>query len=105
MIGKAVFWIGLLVLLTPHEPDLGLGRPSAFSLQSSVPKKRYVAPQQIESLALNIPRALLSLRQEFLRRAPQIRADIRYSLSRHKAEAVEASRLPSRPSEASDTQF
>ena len=29
MIFRAVFWIGLVSLLTPHEPDLGLGRPGA----------------------------------------------------------------------------
>jgi hypothetical protein len=29
MIFRAVFWIGLVSLLTPHEPDLGLGRPDA----------------------------------------------------------------------------
>ena len=37
MIFRAVFWIGLVSLLTPHEPDLGLGRPGAgTSLPSSV---------------------------------------------------------------------
>lgn len=29
MIFRAAFWIGLVSLLTPHEPDLGLGRPGA----------------------------------------------------------------------------
>lgn len=29
MIFRAVFWIGLVSLLIPHEPDLGLGRPGA----------------------------------------------------------------------------
>ncbi len=29
MIFRAVFWVGLVSLLTPHEPDLGLGRPGA----------------------------------------------------------------------------
>ena len=29
MIFRAVFWIGLVSLLVPHEPDLGLGRPGA----------------------------------------------------------------------------
>jgi hypothetical protein len=29
MIFRAIFWIGLVTLLTPHEPDLGLGRPGA----------------------------------------------------------------------------
>ena len=29
MIFRAIFWIGLVSLLMPHEPDLGLGRPAA----------------------------------------------------------------------------
>jgi len=29
MIFRAIFWLGLVSLLTPHEPDLGLGRPGA----------------------------------------------------------------------------
>jgi len=29
MIFRAIFWIGLVSLLAPHEPDLGLGRPGA----------------------------------------------------------------------------
>ena len=29
MIFRAVFWIGLVSLLMPREPDLGLGRPGA----------------------------------------------------------------------------
>jgi hypothetical protein len=35
MIFRAVFWIGLVSLLTPHEPDLGLGRPGAGISQTS----------------------------------------------------------------------
>ena len=35
MIFRAVFWIGLVSLLTPHEPDLGLGRPGAGTLLPS----------------------------------------------------------------------
>jgi hypothetical protein len=35
MIFRAVFWIGLVSLLTPHEPDLGLGRPGAGTLSPS----------------------------------------------------------------------
>ncbi len=27
MIFRAVFWIGLVWMFMPHEPDLGLGRP------------------------------------------------------------------------------
>jgi hypothetical protein len=29
MILRAIFWIGLVALLMPHEPDLGLGRAAA----------------------------------------------------------------------------
>jgi len=34
MIFRAVFWIGLVSMLTPHEPNLGLGRPGAGTLQT-----------------------------------------------------------------------
>jgi len=34
MIFRAIFWIGLVSLLAPHEPDLGLGRPGAGTLQT-----------------------------------------------------------------------
>ena len=37
MILRAVFWVGLVSLLAPHEPDLGLGRPGAgISLPATV---------------------------------------------------------------------
>lgn len=35
MIFRAVFWIGLVSLLTPHEPDLGLGRPGAGAFETT----------------------------------------------------------------------
>lgn len=35
MIFRAVFWIGLVSLLAPHEPDLGLGRPGAGTSTTS----------------------------------------------------------------------
>jgi hypothetical protein len=28
MIFRAIFWIGLVAILMPHEPDLGFGRPA-----------------------------------------------------------------------------
>jgi hypothetical protein len=37
MIFRAIFWIGLVALLMPREPDLGFGRPGAgASLPSTV---------------------------------------------------------------------
>jgi hypothetical protein len=32
MILRAIFWIGVVAVLMPHEPDLGLGRPAAPDL-------------------------------------------------------------------------
>lgn len=29
MLMRAIFWIGLVSLMIPHEPDLGFGRPGA----------------------------------------------------------------------------
>jgi hypothetical protein len=36
MILRAVFWIGLVSFLMPHEPDLGFGRPGG-ALASATP--------------------------------------------------------------------
>lgn len=88
MIGKAIFWLGLLVLLTPHEPDLGLGRPSAAILEGATARQDYIASHQTELFLANLPHALLSLREDFLRRAPQMRADIRDSLNRREMDAA-----------------
>ena len=43
MIFRAVFWIGLVSLLMPHEPDLGLGRPGAGT--------SHITPASIRSAA------------------------------------------------------
>ena len=48
MIFRAVFWIGLVSLLTPHEPDLGLGRPGAGTSQT---------PAMIQSAAAGLSRS------------------------------------------------
>jgi len=36
MIFRAIFWIGFVALLMPREPDLGLGRPGAGTLPSTL---------------------------------------------------------------------
>ena len=35
MLFRAVFWIGLVSVLMPHEPDLGYGRPDPSAALSS----------------------------------------------------------------------
>jgi hypothetical protein len=37
MIFRAIFWIGLVAILMPHEPDLGFGRPGG--LDTAVPSE------------------------------------------------------------------
>jgi hypothetical protein len=34
MILRAIFWVTLVSVLMPHEPDLGLGRPGTHALSS-----------------------------------------------------------------------
>ena len=34
MIIRAIFWIGLVAFLMPHEPDLGFGRPGAHAAKT-----------------------------------------------------------------------
>ncbi len=48
MIFRAIFWIGLVSLLTPHEPDLGLGHPGAGTSHPS--------PTSIQSAASGLSR-------------------------------------------------
>ena len=48
MIFRAVFWIGLMSLLMPHEPDLGLGRPGAGT--------SHLSPASIQSAANGLSR-------------------------------------------------
>jgi len=48
MIFRAVFWIGLVSLLIPHEPDLGLGRPGAGT--------PHLTPTSIRSAASGLSR-------------------------------------------------
>jgi len=33
MIFRALFWIGIVSLLAPHQPDIGLGHPGAGTFQ------------------------------------------------------------------------
>ena len=37
MIIRAIFWIGLIAFLMPHEPDLGYGRPLSRAAMDAGP--------------------------------------------------------------------
>ncbi|MDE3114525.1 MAG: hypothetical protein KGL26_02885 [Pseudomonadota bacterium] len=36
MILRALFWVGVVAVFMPHEPDLGLGRPAATLLPPAI---------------------------------------------------------------------
>ncbi|MBV8799289.1 MAG: hypothetical protein JOY77_11585 [Alphaproteobacteria bacterium] len=36
MILRAIFWIGLVAILMPHEPNVGLGSPRASGLVETI---------------------------------------------------------------------
>jgi hypothetical protein len=37
MILRALFWVAIVAVLMPHEPDLGLGRPGASAVSTMLP--------------------------------------------------------------------
>ena len=82
MLGKAAFWLGVTVLLTPHEPDIGLGRPSTASFPgpSSLP-----ATDWLGRLALGDVSLLAELQAHIIRRVPEMRAEIEESQKRRQA--------------------
>jgi hypothetical protein len=55
MIFRALLAIGAVVLLTPHEPDLGLGRPGAGAPQSSPAVSRSASGLSRMAEACGIP--------------------------------------------------
>jgi hypothetical protein len=82
MLLRAVFWIALVSLLMPQEPDLGLGRPGAHGLAYDVLSWMSPAPHGLPlctenktvcSAGSNI---LDSLRANTLRSLARVNADI-----------------------------
>lgn len=52
MLFRALFWITLVAVLMPHEPNLGLGRPSmAGSLSGLISNTSDARPPQMERCA------------------------------------------------------
>jgi hypothetical protein len=82
MLLRAVFWIVLVSLLMPQEPNLGLGRPGAHGLASDALSWLPPAPHGLPlcednktfcSAGLDI---LVSLRANTLRGLARVKADI-----------------------------
>ena len=58
MIFRAVFWVGVVALLMPHEPDLGFGRPSSTDMDSSLPSAVTALAHDAVQPALKDPQSL-----------------------------------------------
>src|ERR1700748_1389049 len=51
MLLRAIFWVGLVALMVPHEPDLGFGRPGpAAAAMASAPPSTIAALIQTPSV-------------------------------------------------------
>ena len=86
MIGRAAFWLGVIALLTPHEPDIGLEHPSvvAFNLPlaaDSGEERRGSGP-----LELALPALIKSFKNDFRGRKPVLIKEIRESLRQREQE-------------------
>lgn len=83
MILRALFWISVVAILMPREPDLGLGRPGASAPTALLSRiEALVAPTQAASaLPANMPdityRSLAQVKAEIdeARRARETRHD------------------------------
>jgi hypothetical protein len=83
MLLRAAFWIALVSLLMPREPDLGLGRPGAHGLAAdalswaSLAAPYGVLPCDGNKAVCDTGLGILkSLRADTLRRLAQVKADI-----------------------------
>jgi len=96
MIFRAIFWIGLVALLMPHEPDLGFGRPDG--LNAGIPSEVAAWTKTAVQPGLEDPASLcrynahacatsLSLLDNFkemtVHSLSQVRADIEQSRRTH----------------------
>jgi hypothetical protein len=85
MILRAIFWIGLVSFLMPHEPDLGFGRPGGASmpLPSTASLTQLIQSTDVQSACTGHKDAcagtlsILDGFQQFaVRSLDQVRADI-----------------------------
>jgi hypothetical protein len=77
---RAVFWIALVSLLMPQEPDLGLGRPAAHGLAldalSWASQAHGLPPCEGNAVCSTGFNVLESLRADTLRSLARVKADI-----------------------------
>ena len=88
MILRAIFWIGVVAILMPHEPDLGLGRPgSSDSLASQVTSalKQPHACDGQEGACFALFAAIDKVKANGYKRLAQVKADIEEAQAERRA--------------------
>ena len=82
MLFRALFWIGIVALLMPHEPDLGLGRPGTGFVRDAFGMAKDAAGQSSgicggrESLCAAAFGLLSSVQQNTVRNLAQVKAQL-----------------------------
>lgn len=79
MILRAIFWISVVAILMPHEPNLGFGRPATTSSVLSQVTSVLKSPQGCDGQQAACPDAaspIDSIKAQGYRRLAQVKADI-----------------------------
>lgn len=96
MIFRAVFWVGLVALLMPHEPDLGFGRPSSADMGSSLPSAVTAFAKDAVAPSLKDPQSLCQYNASACAASASVLDTVKstamHSLSQVKADIAQNSR-------------
>ncbi|MBL6938743.1 MAG: hypothetical protein ISS15_09595 [Alphaproteobacteria bacterium] len=95
MLLRAVFWLGLVALMVPHEPDLGFGRPgpSAVATAGAPPSTiaRLIQNPSVQDACANHAVACaggLSILDSFQAMAVRSLDEVRADIEAHKAKQL-----------------
>ena len=94
MLFRAIFWIGLVAVLMPREPDLGFGRPNdSGSLQAKLSNAASAAIPSVFSCSSHqescsvLPGILGIVKSSTLRSLALVKADIKAQEHRNSAQS------------------
>lgn len=90
MLVRALFWISVVAVLMPHEPDLGLGRPkSVGTLIASTSTPADLGCQDNAKACGAALRVIDSFQAVAVRNLAEVKADIERAERDHKAAAAD----------------
>jgi len=93
MLLRAVFWIGLVSLMIPHEPDLGFGRPGAGSAAGPSTVASLIQSSTVQDACANHAVACaggLSILDRFQSMAVRSLDEVRADIEAHRAKRLAA---------------